>query len=122
MSRTETGSRSYYNGIMAEGLAAQIYLSRSATVLEQRTRIGGSEIDMIVRDADQTVFIEVKARRTLAEAAFAVSPRQSARLAIAAQTWLEREGRMDDDIRFDVVLVDRHGNSEILENALSFDT
>jgi putative endonuclease len=76
---------------------------------------------MIVRDANQTVFVEVKARRTLADAAYSVSPRQSIRLAIAAQAWLEREGRQNDDIRFDVVLVDRNGNSEILENALTFD-
>ena len=121
MNRAATGQQSYHNGIMAEGLAAQIYLSRSAALLGQRTRIAGSEIDMIFRDANQTVFVEVKARRTLADAAYSVSPRQSARLAIAAQAWLEREGRQNDDIRFDVVLVDRQGNSEILENALTFD-
>ncbi len=121
MNRSATGQQSHYNGIMAEGLAAQIYLGRSASLLGQRTRIGGSEIDMIFRDANQTVFVEVKARRTLADAAYSVSPRQSARLALAAQAWLEREGRQGDDIRFDVVLVDRQGNSEVLENALSFD-
>lgn len=121
MNRSLTGSQSYQNGIMAEGLAAQMYLARSAVLLDRRARIGGSEIDMIVRDANHTVFVEVKARRTLADAAWAVSPRQSARLAVAAQAWLEREGRQNDDIRFDVVLVDRQGNSEILENALSFD-
>ncbi len=121
MNRTATGSQSYYRGVSAEGLATQIYLARSASLLGQRTRIGGSEIDMIVRDANQTVFVEVKARKTLADAAYAVSPRQSARLAIAAQAWLEREGRQNDAIRFDVVLVDRLGNSELLENALTFD-
>ena len=121
MNRSSIGQQSHYNGLMAEGLAAQIYLARSASLLGQRTRIAGSEIDMIFRDADQTVFVEVKARRTLADAAYAVSPRQSARLAVAAQAWLEREGRQNDDIRFDIVLVDRQGNSEVLENALSFD-
>lgn len=121
MNRSVVGQQAYSSGIMAEGVAAQIYLSRSAALLGQRTRIGGSEIDMIVRDADETVFVEVKARRTLADAAYAVSPRQSARLAVAAQAWLEREGRQNDNIRFDVVLIDRQGNSEILENAISFD-
>ena len=122
MNRSSIGQQSYYNGVMAEGLAAQIYLARSAALLGQRTRIAGSEIDMIFRDANQTVFVEVKARRTLADAAYSVSPQQSARLAVAAQAWLEREGRQDDDIRFDIVLVDRQGNSEVLENALSFDS
>ena len=121
MNRNNMGSQNYHCGLMAEGLAAQMYLARTAELLGQRTRIAGSEIDMIVRDANQTVFVEVKARRTLSDAAYAVSPRQSRRLAIAAQAWLEREGRLSDDIRFDVVLVDRLGNSEILENALTFD-
>jgi putative endonuclease len=121
MNRTAGGGNAYQNGLTAEAIAARIYLDREALVLARRARAGGGEIDLIVRDAAQTVFVEVKARRSLDEAAHAISPRQVARIGAAAQAWLAGNDRESDDIRFDVVLIDRNGNSEILENALSFD-
>jgi putative endonuclease len=122
MTRTSMGWNAWQNGLAAEAIAAGIYLRREARVLAQRARAGGGEIDLIVRDAAQTVFVEVKARRSLDQAAHAISPRQIARIGAAAQAWLACNDRENDDIRFDVVLIDRNGNSEIVENALTFDS
>jgi putative endonuclease len=51
-------------------------------------------------------FVEVKARPSLTEAAFALGPRQRARLTAAAECWLaEHPGHGAAGIRFDVLLV-----------------
>lgn len=52
------------------------------------------------------VFVEVKARRNLDDAAWSVTERQRGRIVAAAEAWLARYA--DDrvrDIRFDAVLV-----------------
>jgi putative endonuclease len=122
MNRVSAGAQAHSFGLAAEAIAARHYLSRSADMLGQRARNKGGEIDLIVRDGKQIVFVEVKARRSLAEAAWSISPRQVARIGNAAQLWLNDNGHADQDFRFDVILVDRCGNTEVLENALSFDT
>ena len=52
------------------------------------------------------VFVEVKARASLDDAAYAVTPRQQARIIAAAQIWLmahpEHAGY---DLRFDAMLI-----------------
>ncbi len=66
------------------------------------------------------VFVEVKARKTMAEAAYAVSPRQQARLleaaslALATHSHWERPG-----VRFDVALV-YAGGIEHIEDAIRY--
>ena len=52
------------------------------------------------------MFVEVKARERLDDAAWSVTPRQRARIIAAAEAWLA--GHPDEsirDIRFDVMLV-----------------
>ena len=52
------------------------------------------------------LFVEVKARAQLDDAAESVLPRQQRRIAAAAAAWLARHpGDVDSYIRFDVVLV-----------------
>jgi putative endonuclease len=52
------------------------------------------------------VFVEVKARETLDDAAWSVTERQRARIIAAAEVWLARfpDSRIQD-IRFDAMLV-----------------
>ena len=77
---------------------------------------GNGEIDLILRRGQTYVFVEVKARRTLTEAANAVTPAQQRRLELAALRWLELEGLPDADMRFDLAAVDRWGEMEVFEN------
>lgn len=111
----------YQTGLAAEDLAARLYASRAGRIVSRRERTRSGEIDLIVECGGQTIFVEVKSRRTLDLAAYALSPKQARRIGSAAQEWLAAQGRSEDAIRFDVVLVDRAGRAEILENALSFD-
>ena len=58
------------------------------------------------RAAALLIFVEVKARDTLDDAAWAVSDRQRQRIIAAAEAWLARHGdERIEDIRFDAVLV-----------------
>jgi putative endonuclease len=64
------------------------------------------EIDIVARRRGVLVFVEVKARERLADAAEAIGKRQQNRIIAAAEFWLA--GHPEDgagDMRFDVVLV-----------------
>ena len=67
----------------------------------------------------EIVFAEVKARRR--HAADAVSARQWARIGAAAARFLAEETDGTLPCRFDLVLVDRSGAVERIENAASYD-
>lgn len=108
------GARAHHAGLAAEEIALRLY--PGARVLAARWRRPEGEIDLILDEAGTTVFVEVKARRSLAAAADALTPRQRARLLAAASRWLAEAGGTGD-CRFDVAVVDASGRAERLENA-----
>jgi putative endonuclease len=118
-SRSRAGQAAFFAGTAAEAQVLRHYQRAGLTVVAQRWRGKGGEIDLIARDGDRYVFVEVKAARDLATAACRVSPRQIRRLAAAAEEFL---GTAPDglgcDLRFDVALVDGQGRIDVLENAL----
>ncbi|HWX51165.1 MAG TPA: YraN family protein [Roseomonas sp.] len=88
-------------------------------VLAQRWRSAAGEIDLIAERAGLLAFVEVKARARLVEAAFALGPRQQARLLAAAEAWIAAHpGHGESGIRFDVVLVDAEGRMRRIADAL----
>jgi putative endonuclease len=87
-------------------------------VLAERWRGKGGEIDLIARDQDCVIFIEVKQSATHDSAAIQLSPRQMGRIAQAAAEFLaEQPAGQSTPSRFDVALVDRSGAVLIHENA-----
>ncbi len=86
--------------------AAQAYFEGSDwRLLAHRFRLGRSEIDLIVRRENLTVFVEVKTRRSLSfgsplEAITWSKKREICRVALG---WIDRFGNPDDEYRFDVV-------------------
>jgi putative endonuclease len=115
-----TGAGGHLRGLAAEEVAVRLYLADGGRVLATRWRCPEGEIDLVVGLQGLTVFVEVKARRTRDAAAFAIAPAQRRRLGAAASRWLaEHPG--EPACRFDVVLVDRAGHVERIENALSFE-
>lgn len=76
--------RAESRGRIAEAEVAAHWVAAGFGILAQRLRTGCGEIDLVVANADTLIFIEVKARPTMAAAAYAVSPRQQARLLEAA--------------------------------------
>ena len=96
----------FRTGISAESRAAAFLIAKGFRILARRWKSPVGEIDIIARRRSLLVFVEVKARERLDDAAWSVTDRQRLRNAAAAEAWLARNA--DDrirDIRFDAMLV-----------------
>lgn len=113
-----TGSISYHAGLAAEDIVAGTYARRGRPVVRRRWRGRGGEIDLIARDGEGLIFIEVKKARDFASAALRLGQRQVDRLCAAASEYLagEPNGQLTA-VRFDLALVDGRGRVEVIENA-----
>jgi putative endonuclease len=115
-----SGSVSYHAGLAAEDSVARHYGRDGRRVVARRWHGRGGEIDVIVQDRDETIFVEVKKSATHAEAAQRVSDRQVRRLFDCAGEYMGTlPGGLDSAVRFDVALVDAVGRIEVIENALA---
>ncbi|MFD2740476.1 YraN family protein [Sulfitobacter aestuarii] len=112
------GQRAYHAGAAAENRIAQDYERRGISVARRRWRGTGGEIDLILRDGEALIFVEVKQSRSIALAAERLNARQMRRIYASASEFLGQEPRGAlTDVRFDVALVDASGAFEIIENA-----
>lgn len=117
--RALAGAVAHRAGLAAEAAVAAHYTRAGREVVAQRWRGRGGEVDLVARDRDELVFVEVKRSRVSARAAERVTPRQVARLFAAAAEFIALEPRgQATPVRFDVALVDGLGRIEVLENAL----
>lgn len=112
-----TGLRSYHAGLAAEDQVARLYERSGNTLVAKRWRGASGEIDLIMRDGAQVIFIEVKQSRTHDMAAQHLSPRQVARIYAAAAEFVDGEplGQLTD-VRLDAALVNSAGEIQILQN------
>ena len=112
-----TGLRNYHDGLAAEDNAAVECRLRGLIVLEHRWRGPHGEIDLICRDGDEYVFVEVKKAATHDAAAERLTQRQINRIINTAYDYLaDKPNGMMAFWRVDAALVDRHGKVEILTN------
>jgi putative endonuclease len=73
-------------------------------IIVRNYRTPQGEVDLIARDGDMVVFVEVKARRR-GEPAEAVTPEKQRRLTLAALHFLRRHRLLECAGRFDVVAI-----------------
>ena len=96
----------FKTGVSAEARAAAYLMLKGYRILARRFRTPYGEIDIVARRRHLVAFVEVKARASLDEAAYAVTPRQQQRIIEAAQAWLmAHPEHADFDLRFDVMLI-----------------
>jgi putative endonuclease len=96
----------FRTGLSAESRAAAYLIAKGYRILARRFRTPHGEIDIVARRRQLLAFVEVKARRSLDEAAYAVTPRQQLRIIAAAQGWLmAHPEHADFDLRFDAMLI-----------------
>jgi putative endonuclease len=84
------------------------YRLRGFRILDANTRVGGNELDVVVRRGRALVFAEVKARSGdgYGDPREAVGPEKVRRLERAASGWLARHPELAGlDVRFEVVAV-----------------
>ncbi len=116
--RSQIGKTAYHAGLSAEEIVALDYARRGRPVTHRRWRGDSGEIDLIAREGDCVVFIEVKKSSNFDRAATHLNRRQMDRLCVAATEFLAGEPRGQlTDMRFDLALVDGHGAMRIIENA-----
>ena len=93
-------------GLSAESRAAALLVAKGYRIVARRFRTPVGEVDIVARRGSVLVFVEVKARTRLDDAAYAVTERGKRRIVAAAEAWLaEHPDDVNRDIRFDAVLV-----------------
>lgn len=108
------------NGRAAEDSVGRHYEASGCAIAARRWRGRYGEIDLIAREGDLLVFIEVKAAATHEIARGRLQARQIRRIEAAVSEYLEGEPRGSlTEIRFDLALVDAYGRVSVLENALA---
>lgn len=105
-------------GRAAEEAAARHLEGRGLEVIARNVRLCGAEIDIVARDDDTIVFVEVRSRshRGHGGPLETVGPNKQARIARAASAFLARAGLSSSPARFDVVGVDWRDGEPALEH------
>jgi putative endonuclease len=95
------------DGRAAEAIAAEHLSGHGLAIVERNVRSRHGEIDIVARDGDTLVFVEVRLRRPgrFGGAADSITAAKRARMTAAAGEYLARLARMPV-CRFDVVLLD----------------
>jgi putative endonuclease len=98
-------------GISGENLAVEELERQGYAVLDRRYRTRHGEIDIVARDGDTIVFVEVKLRLRAEKgtAAEAVTPAKQHKVIRMAREYLARQRMADRPCRFDVVAIDGSG-------------
>ena len=96
-------------GQKAEDMAVRYLKKRGYKILERNYRNRNGEIDIIARDGDALVFVEVKARRSerFGTAKAAVTIHKQRQVSKVALGYLKLTDQSGVKARFDVVTVDR---------------
>ncbi|GAB0107536.1 YraN family protein [Nocardia sp. JMUB6875] len=94
-------------GAQGEELAARFLREAGMEIVDRNWRCRSGEIDIIGRDGEVTVFVEVKTRRglTCGPPQEAVTYLKQQRIRTAAQYWLREQPGPWRRVRFDVVAV-----------------
>jgi putative endonuclease len=95
------------SGGAAEERAAHFLAAHGLAIVARNYRTRQGEIDLVARDGDTLVFVEVRMRAgdRYGGAAGSIDARKQARIAAAARHFLMRVGR-EVPCRFDVVTLD----------------
>lgn len=103
--RTAKGLRKQALGSRGEDLAAEFLEDAGLVVLERNFRCARGELDIIARDGDTAVFVEVKTRRTamLGSPLEAVTRTKLARIRILAGIWLSGQDEYFTSARIDAL-------------------
>lgn len=115
-------------GERAEQSACEYLVAQGCSIVARNQRFREGEIDVIARDGDCVVFVEVRLRSSarFGGAAASVDAFKQRRLIRAAQHWLQRtygdqpqrgRGRAWPACRFDVITVDAGGISGWIRDA-----
>ena len=100
LNRSEKGQR-------AESVALRWLQARGLTLVCRNFRCRWGELDLVMRDGDEIVIVEVRSRRHsgFAHPANTVDYRKQAKILRAAEYLIDRNPHLDGPVRLDVVAI-----------------
>lgn len=107
------------NGSAAEDAALRLLQSRGLKLVARNVRFRGGELDLVMRDGETLVIVEVRARGAsrYASAVESVDARKRAKILLAAQLFVAAHPEhAERALRFDVVAYDE-GRAQWLAGA-----
>ena len=109
-------------GRESESLAVRYLKKNGYKILEQNYRNKLGEIDIIAKEKDTLVFVEVKARKSnlFGSPKWAVTPKKQRKISMVALYYLKATKQTHVKARFDVVslsLAEDNPRTEIIKNA-----
>lgn len=116
LSRARRGGDNNRAGVAAEDAVARRYVREGGAVIARRWRGPEGEIDLVVRERDMLVFVEVKRRRRPI-VDDPVGEAQWRRLEATALRYMLGAETGDAPMRFDFALVGADGAVEVTRNA-----
>lgn len=114
-------------GENAEQAACEFLLTKKFTLIERNVRYPFGEIDLLMQDANELVFVEVRFRKnqSFGGGAESVTASKRKKMANAAQAWLSSHKAFQNHAcRFDVIALDWHQNAfriDWIKSAFSLD-
>jgi putative endonuclease len=109
-------------GLLGEKFALKKVKGLGYKLIEKNYRCALGEIDLIAKDGDCLVFIEIKTRKgaSIGYAKEAVDQKKMKQISKAALTYMKANDCCDAKSRFDVIAVSIEGNRkeiEVIKNA-----
>ncbi len=109
-------------GKKSESLAVKHLKKQGYRIVEQNYRNNLGEIDIIAKEKDTLVFVEVKARNSsrFGNPKGAVTPKKKRKISMVALQYLKNSRQKNAKARFDVVAISLSGSSpkiELVRNA-----
>lgn len=95
-------------GNAAEDIAAAFLVEKGMSVTHRQYRVRAGEIDVVARDGDEVVFVEVKARKT-SEFGYpeeSVTRQKLAKIITTGEVFLKAHGLEDVRYRIDVIAIE----------------
>jgi putative endonuclease len=104
-------------GKLGEELAKNYLLEKGYIILKTNFQIGKNEIDIVCKDCETLVFVEVKTRHSdfLVEPEFAVTRKKQSSIIKAANQYIEF-ANIDCESRFDIISVIIHPDKNVIEH------
>jgi putative endonuclease len=95
-------------GKLGENTACRILRERGVEILHENFRTREGEVDLIAREGETIIFVEVKVRRTLKSGRpeESIDERKQAQIRKIAEIFLSQKGFMEKEVRFDVVALE----------------
>ena len=105
--RSEEKTDNLSVGERGENIAEAYLRGRGFAILEKNYRCKSGEVDIVARDGDTIVFVEVKTRRNLAYGPpqLAVTSFKQRQISRTALTWLAHHKKTNAIARFDVIAI-----------------